>query len=63
MVNATLQNRLLYFVKFKNVLYQYMKVSVVFLDVASPPKSGSVFNQWNGMVEWNTGMEYWNYIN
>ena len=19
-------------------------------------------NQWNGMVEWNTGMEYWNDI-
>ena len=19
-----------------------------------------VWNQWNGMVEWNTGMEYWN---
>jgi len=20
----------------------------------------AVKNQWNGMVEWNTGMEYWN---
>ena len=19
-----------------------------------------VWNQWNGMVEWTTGMEYWN---
>ena len=22
--------------------------------------SRGVWNQWNGMVEWNTGMEYWN---
>ena len=21
---------------------------------------GAVWNQWNGMVEWNSGMEYWN---
>ena len=23
----------------------------------------AVKNQWNGMVEWNTGMEYWNDFN
>ena len=21
-----------------------------------------VWNQWNGLVEWNSGMEYWNAI-
>ena len=23
-------------------------------------KGRAVWNQWNGMVEWNSGMEYWN---
>ena len=22
--------------------------------------NAAVYNKWNGMVEWNTGMEYWN---
>jgi len=31
-------------------------------DLSTLTSSPAVKNQWNGMVEWNTGMEYWNDI-
>ena len=31
-------------------------------DLSTLASSPAVKNQWNGMVEWNTGMEYWNDI-
>ena len=30
------------------------------LDVTQTIYTMGVWNQWNGMVEWNAGMEYWN---
>ena len=33
------------------------------VDQPTPWCAGmGVWNQWNGMLEWNTGMEYWNDI-
>ena len=30
------------------------------MDVVYRMSATGVWNQWNGMVEWTTGMEYWN---
>ena len=32
----------------------------MFVYHCSDTKLWGVWNQWNGMVEWNTGMGYWN---
>ena len=34
-----------------------LAVQVTYIKMAN---KSAVMNQWNGMVEWNTGMEYWN---
>ena len=40
-----------------------MSLCEVTYYAATQPTNLAVKNQWNGMVEWNTGMEYWNDFN
>ena len=51
---------------FSHILKKQSRICLTNVKLLPPalygPYHKAVKNQWNGMVEWNTGMEYWNGI-
>jgi len=46
--------------KFSHTLTQLVDISTCALTQAHPTMSWAVKNHCNGVMEWNTGTEYWN---